>query len=122
MAIPIWAYIGVGSALAGVAGGWVVRDWKSDADAAAVQLAVIEAQEKRREAQDEQGAAFEGVRAGLDSTSSTTRTIIRESFREIPVPTECAAPVAVGDGLRDSVSATNRAVTGEPSPTVPDTP
>lgn len=116
MIVPPWVYLAGGAlALAASFGaGWQVRGWKADSDdleRVTMTQAAIDAQ---RRLADAAAMGFEDTRAALDHQSYDTQTIIRETFREIPVPAECAAPAAVADSLRTSVETTNRAVAGEP--------
>jgi hypothetical protein len=120
MIIPPWAYL-AGGALALTAAfgtGWTVRGWRCDAQIASIERQLQEARDKAQDRADQSSATYEADRAALDTRAYETRTIIRETFREIPVPAECAAPVAVADSLRASVDATNAAITGKPSPAV----
>lgn len=121
MIVPPWVYL-AGGALALTASfgaGWQVRAWKSDSDEleqVTVTQAAIDAQ---RRLADAAAMGFEDARAALGAQSYDTQTIIRETFREISVPAECAVPDAVADSLRTSVETTNRAVAGEPPREVP---
>lgn len=116
MIVPPWVYLAGGAlALAAAFGaGWQVRDWKAgsdDLEQVTITQAAIDAQ---RKVADAAAMGFEDARAALGAQSYDTQTIIRETYREIPVPAECAVPVAVADSLRDATEATNRAVAGEP--------
>lgn len=119
--IPPWVYL-AGGALALTASfgaGWAVRGWKADSDdleQVTLTRAAIDAQ---RKVADAAAMGFEDTRAALDRQAYDTQTIIRETYREIAVPAECAVPAAVADSLRDATEATNRAVAGEPPREMP---
>jgi hypothetical protein len=73
----------------------------------------------QRRAADAAAVGFEAARADLDRQSYETQTIIRETYREIPIPAECAVPGAVADSLRAAVEGANRAAAGVAPPAVP---
>lgn len=122
MTFPIWGYIGAGSLLAGALAGWTVRDWKADSDA-------LEASEK---AQNEylgavqmladQSLAYEALAQSLRSQERVDRETIRETFRNVPVPANCAAPAAVGSLLDNAVKRANAAASGQSGSEVPPAP
>lgn len=113
--------IGGGLALiAGFFGGWTVRDWKSDADQLSAHKAARKHEEAARQWGLDQGTAFARFAEGNRQQAATDQRTIRETFREIQVPSDCAAPVAVLGVLQDAVRRANEAVTaGEPSAAVP---
>ena len=116
MILPPWAYIAGGTAALAIAftGGWTVQGWRCNAKVAAITQQLQEARDKAQKGIDAASVTYEADRARLDTSAYETRTIIRETFREIPVAAECAAPVAVADSLRGAVDAANAAVTGKP--------
>ena len=107
------AAIGISLLLAGY-GGWTLRDWRCDAQIAAIQRELQEARDKQAKQADEASSGAEIAREAQDARSIETRTVIRETFREIPVPAECAAPVAVADSLRASVDTANASLARQP--------
>ena len=121
MIIPLWAYGAGGAVLLaiGFGGGWTVRDWKDDADMAKVQAELQEARDKQREKADAAAGDNEISRAAVDRQNYATNTVIRETFREIPVPMECAAPSPVFNSLRAAARATNDAIAGLTPPALP---
>lgn len=117
--MPVWAYIGGGALLAGALAGWTVRDWKADA-------ALLKAQEKTQEREQELEAIFaerarfyEDQIADLSSRSYTNQNTIREIYRDVEIPTECAPPPDLRGVLDDAVKGANAAVSGEPVAQVP---
>jgi hypothetical protein len=105
--------------IAGFGAGWSVRD--AFADSAA--LKAVEKAEKLREAMqgkvDGKGAELEALLAEHRPAAIQTQTQIREIYRDVKVPAECAVPDAalgVLDGALDRASAE---ATGEPRRTMP---
>jgi hypothetical protein len=124
MVIPLWAYGAGGAALLaiGIAGGWTVRGWKADADTAKIERKLEEEAARQRARADAAASGFEINRDAVDRQNYATNTVIRETFREIPVPAECAAPEPVADSLRAATRATNAAVTGSDPSALPANP
>jgi len=108
--------------LAGFLGGWTVRDWKADA----AQLAAVEKAEKLKDAMqgkvDDKAAAYEALLASHNETAAATTTQLREVYREIKVPAECAMPADAVGLLDDARNRANAEATGKPRNAVPDTP
>jgi hypothetical protein len=119
---PLWPMAGGGALLAGALGGWTVRDWKADSDAL----------EADRKAQTEyvaavqmladQSLANEVLAQSIRASERTDRETIREVYRNVQVPANCAAPAAVVSVLDNAVTRANAAATGKPVSPVPDAP
>lgn len=122
MTFPLWGYVAAGSLLAGGIGGWVVRDWKADADMAKVERRLQEAVDKQRARADAAAASYEATRAALDQQSYATNTVIREYYDANPVNPDCAAGEPIVSSLRAAVEAANRAASGESAPALPEAP
>lgn len=119
--IPLWGYVAAGSLLAGGIGGWVVRDWKADADMAKVERSLQEAVDQQRARADAAAASFEVDRADLSRQSTSSQSKVREIYRDIQVPADCApSPDALR--LLDDAIAGEGGATGEPSPALPANP
>jgi hypothetical protein len=115
--MPLWGYVGIGSALVGALGGWTVRDWKADAEAAEVQQALVEARDKAQKQADDQSVAYETTRAENAATARISTTTIREIYRDVEVPAACEPdPDAVR--LLDNALARTAPTASEPSGTV----
>lgn len=99
--------------------GWAVRGWKADSDELEQVTMTQMAIDMQRRVGDAAAVGFELARADLDRQSYETQTVIRETYREIPVPAECAVPGAVADSLRAAVEGANRAAAGVAAPAVP---
>ncbi len=105
--------------LAGFLGGWTVRDWKADADQiASVEKAAKWADEARAQGLA-QGTAFAQFQAGNQQQAAADRQTIRETYREIRVPADCAVPAPAAGVLEDGVRRANAAAAGEPRPALP---
>jgi hypothetical protein len=121
MLIPPWAYA-AGAALtlaAGALGGWTVRDWKADADQLAEVRAAAKLSGKLEQAQADNATAFETFAARNRTAAAKDRDTIRETYREIHVPADCAVPAAGLGVLDGAIERANAAVAGEPGSAVP---
>lgn len=113
--------VGLAAALliAAFGSGWTVRSWRCDSAMAKVQAELQEARDKQRAKGDAAAGDNEISRAAVDRQKYATNTVIRETFREIPVPMECAAPSPVSNSLRAAARATNDAIAGLTPPALP---
>ena len=112
--MPIWAYIGGGALLAGMLGGWTLRDWKADADILAVQN---KADKKRKEAEErrfDESVLYHKQLTALADQVGAGRDTIRTIYRDVKIPAKCAAPASVAGVLNDAVRAANAAAAGKP--------
>ena len=105
--------------LAGLGAGWAAHGVWTDAN----QFRALERADKREDAARaqgfDQGKSFaEFAAANQQSGAADTRTI-RETFREIHVPGECAAPPAVVGVLENGVRGANAAAAGIAGATLP---
>lgn len=120
MIIPLQAKLiagALGLALA-FGGGWTVRDWKADSDA-------LEAKEDADKARDaavklayDASASFEGERATIHVEAAEARSTIREIYRDVQVPADCAVPAA-GVRLLDKAIEATGATASQPSAALP---
>lgn len=124
MIIPPWAYAAGAAATVALSfgAGWQVRSWRCDAQVAAIERQLAAAVDSQRERLEQAAATAETIRDQADTRLSTDRTVIRETYREIPVPTDCALRPAAADRVREAIEAANRATTGLPTPAMPDDP
>lgn len=115
---PLVLYTAGGALLVGALGGWTVRDWKADSD----QLAAVERASKAEKAAIaavyQPSTDYEQVLANLRPREIQTRNTIREVYRDVEVPTDCAVPAAAVGVLNDARLRANAAASGQPSPTV----
>ena len=112
---PLVLYTAGGALLVGLLGGWTVRDWKADAD----QLAAVERANKAEKAAiaavSKPATEYEQVLSDLRPREIETRNTIREVYRDVEVPTDCAVPPAAVGVLDDARVRANAAASGEPS-------
>lgn len=117
---PLVLYGSGAALLVGLLGGWTVRDWKADAD----QLQAMEAANRQREKLqakiDGASTGYEDWRGGAETTNIETRNTIREIYRNVEVPSDCAVPPAGVGVLQGRVAGVNAAATGKPVVAVPD--
>lgn len=117
--LPYRILAGVAALALAFGAGWAVRGWKADSDELERANVVQQAIDQGRRLADAAAVGFELARVDLDRQSYETQTIIRETYREIPVPAECAVPGPVADSLRTAVEGANRAAAGVAAPAVP---
>jgi hypothetical protein len=120
--IPVTAYIAAGTLLAGALAGWTVRDWKADSDA-------LEAENKAHsqfvamsEALADQSLQLEVVTQSIRAQERTDRETIREVYRNVQVPANCAVPAAGVSVLNNATDRANAASAGKPLSALPDAP
>lgn len=114
MISPMVLYAGAGALLIGLATGWSVRDWKADADALRAVEAANKAQQAAVAAVDTSSTKLETVVAELQPLEIETRNTIREVYRNVEVPADCAVPAAGVRLLDDARLNANAAAAGEP--------
>ena len=103
----------------GLVSGWVVRDWKADADLLKEKDRTEQVRAQMQANNDALSSEYEDLRANLEPGKVETRNTFREIYRDVKVPTECAAPdatIRVLDDIRLRVSAL---ASGEPSEELP---
>lgn len=118
---PIMLYTAGGSVLLGLALGWTVRDWKADSDALDAVEASHKAQIELLDVVAEPSADLENTIANLRTTETETRNTIKEVYRNVEVPANCAVPADAVRVLVDAVRDANAAAAGELGARVQDT-
>lgn len=118
---PIMLYTAGGSVLLGLALGWTVRDWKADSDALDAVKAGHKAQIELLDVVAEPSADLENTIANLRTTETETRNTIKEVYRNVEVPANCAVPADAVRVLVDAVRDANAAAAGELGARVQDT-
>lgn len=113
MQIPLTAYVAAGCLVAGVLGGWTVRDWKADADALAAVRKAERVQAAMQKRIDDQATEFEAFRATIEPARVESRNTIREIFRDVPVRADCAPPAGAVSLLDSLVARANSAASGQ---------
>lgn len=116
---PLALYASIALALAAFAGGWTARDWKAGSD----ELAATQKAEKQiaavRLVADTKAAEYEAERAKLDPARIEVRNTVREIYRNVKVPAECAAADATVSLLDATRRDANSAASGEPRGELP---
>jgi hypothetical protein len=105
--------------IAGFLGGWMVRDWKADAEA----LRAVEKAEKLRDQMqartDDKASQLEAILSENRQAATVTQTKLREIYRDVQVPSDCAAPAAAGSVLDDAIARANAEVAGQSGTALP---
>lgn len=83
-------------------GGWQVRSWRCESQIAEIQREAMEAEDALRAQMEAAAIDYEAFRAGNETAGTRTQTKIREVYRNVEVPADCAA-------LPDAVVLLNRA-------------
>ena len=120
MTSPLSGYIGAGALVAGLLGGWTVRDWKADSDEAKAKDAAFTQYRALSDALADQSLAYEVLAQSLRADERRDRETIREIYRDKIVPAECAVPDAAVSVLSEAVTRANSAASGEPISALPD--
>lgn len=109
----IGLYASVAALLLGLFAGWSIRDWKADSDT----LAAVERGRKAEAAMgkivDAASAKFEQFRAVEAPAAVERRDTIREIYRNVQVPVECAVPPDLVRLLADARQRANAAAAGQ---------
>jgi hypothetical protein len=115
MLIPLWAKASLAAAaLIGTAGAtWQVQEWRHTAKQADALRAQQKAFERQLAKANEIAAEYEAERETARVEYITREGQVREIFREVEVPSNCAAPPAVRGVLSEAVTSANSA-TGQP--------
>lgn len=119
---PLFLYTAGGALLIGALGGWTVRDWKADSDQLAAVERANEAEKAAIAATYKSSEGYEQVLADLRPREIETRNTIREVYRNVEVPADCAVPAAGVGLLEDARLRANAAASGEPITALRDTP
>lgn len=122
MTIPLSAYIGAGALLTGLLGGWTVRDWKADSDEAKAKDRAFTQYQAMTEALADQSLVLEYTVQSLRAGERRDRETIREIYRNVEVPADCAVPAAGVSLLNNALDRANAAATGKPVSALPDAP
>ena len=119
MTFPLTGYIGAGALLAGLLGGWTVRDWKADSDEAKAKDATFTQYRAMTDALADQSLAYETLAQSIRASERRDRETIREFYRDKIVPAECAVPAAAVGVLSEAVTRANSAASGQRGRTLP---
>lgn len=122
MTLPLWAYAGAGSLLAGALAGWTVRDWKADSDALEAEKLAQREYVAVVQSLADQSLAYEALAQSLRTSERRDRETIREIYRDRQIPSECAADPRAVSLLSEAVARANAAASGEPVSALSDAP
>ena len=117
---PLMLYGGLAIAVLSFGAGWTVRDWRCDAAQTAALEQAAKAEDKAENVVAEGASVYEEDRAALAQVVTNERVTVREIYRDIEVPSDCAVgPAAVGvlEGARERA---NAAAAGELGAALPD--
>ena len=91
MGLPFSLYLSAGALLVGAFAGWTIRDWKCDA-ATLVAVEKGERQESKMvDAVNLASARYEEFRNRQDTSTIEQHNTIREIYKNVEVPANCAA-------------------------------
>lgn len=106
---------------AGFLGGWTVRDWKADATQTKAFDVLIATNDRMQGKVDARAADFEALRQSIEPQRAEVRNTIKEIYRDVPVPADCALRPDALSVLENARLRANAAATGEPVEPVPAT-
>lgn len=106
--------------MAGTLLGWTVRDWKADSDLLASQEAAQERYDAKAQEASNRSDAYEKLAQQIRASERTDRLEIREIYRDVEVPSDCAVPDDAARVLDNAVRRANAAAAGEPIDPVPE--
>lgn len=122
MIVPPWIKLAgaIGLFVAGLVGGWTVRDWKRDSEVLEQVAEAAEKLETARAAVDKAAGAYEQEKADAIVQTNTRSDTIREIYRDAPaISPDCAVPDAVARVLDDAIATANARASGQSAPAVP---
>ena len=111
---PLVLYTAGGALLIGALGGWTIRDWKADSDQLAANNRLIVAKDAAINAANKPSEDYAKVLADIRPREIETRNTIREVYRNVEVPADCAVPDSVIGVLNDARERANAVSTGKP--------
>ncbi len=120
--MPIWAYAAGGALLAGLLGGWTIRDWKADSDELAAVEAAIKQGKEQQQLADYQAGKYEEHRDAAQAAAQGRTTEIRTVYRDAGIVADLDC-VPHPDALRVLDAAATSAAAqaaGQPGAEVPE--
>lgn len=115
---PFLVYGLAAAIISGFLAGWTVKDWQCDA---AYAKALEKAEKERTAMQAKLTAAskeYQELLASLEPARVETRNSIREIYKNVEVPSNCAPPTSAVSLLEGARERTNAAASGRLSSTV----
>jgi hypothetical protein len=108
--------------VAGMLGGWTVRDWKADSEALTAVNRLIETKDRMQAKVDAKSTEFEAFRASIEAQRAGMHSTIERIYKDVQVPSDCALrPDALGV-LERARTRANAAAGGQSGQPVPDDP
>lgn len=104
--------------IAGFAAGWHVQGLRCDSKLAKIERQAVEAREVMRAQMEAAAADYETFRAGNEAAETRTQTQIREVYRNVEVPSDCAALPDAVQLLERAREAANSSASGQSASTV----
>lgn len=105
--------------IAGFLGGWTARDWKADAEAGRAAKALLDAKDAAQKRADEAASQFEALRQTIEPARTETRNTIREVYRNVEVPADCAIRPDAAGLLEAARQRANAIAAGQPGESMP---
>jgi hypothetical protein len=106
----------------GALAGWTVRDWKADSEALKAEKRAQAEYVAVVQALADQSLAYETLAQSLRTSERRDRETIREIYRNVEIPAECAVPDAAVSLLNNAIDRANAAASGQPVSAVPASP
>jgi hypothetical protein len=106
---------------AGFLGGWTVRDWKAEAAQELAFDALLNTKDRMQDKVDAKAGQFEALRQSIEPQRAEIRNTIREVYRDVPIPADCALRPDALRVLENARQRANAATAGEPVQPVPAT-
>lgn len=121
LAVRYWKGLAfVGAFLTGFLMAWHVQGLRCDSKLAKIERQAVEAREVMRAQMEAAATDYETFRAGNETAETRTQTQIREVYRNVEVPSDCAVHPDAVRLLNDAREAANRAATGKPESALQD--
>lgn len=113
LAVRYWKVLAfVGAFLGGFGAAWHVQGLRCDSKLAKIERQAVEAREVMRAQMEAAAADYETFRAGNEIAETRTQTQIREVYRNVEVPSDCAALPDAVQLLQRAREAANGAASG----------
>lgn len=117
--IPIWGYIAAGAAVAGFAGGWATRDALADAAAGRAAHRLVVEKDRTAGIVARHASDFEVFRQSIEPARHQSTNTIREVYRNVPVPADCAVHPDAASVLENARLRANAAASGQSGELMP---
>lgn len=116
---PYRAYAIGAAIVASAYSGWKVRDWQCDAAMAKAERAAAVNADKMRDNIASSSFAYEELASEIASRHTDGFNTIREIYRDVKVPSDCALPDSAVGLLNSRIGIANAAASGKPSAAMP---